>query len=413
MTALVVAIFALTYVLIALRRLRVLPIGRSAGALLGATLMLVAGAISPEDAYRAVDHDTLVLLFGMMVITARLVDAGFFAAASDTLLRVTKTPRRLLAAVSLLSGLLSAFMVNDTVCLFLTPMVVAMGLRGGLPLGPLLMAVATSANIGSAATLVCNPQNMLVGSMSGLSFSTFLAHAGPAALVALLLNTALLDLYYGRRLAAAARSAPGPTSAPEPPARARRRDLALPLLTLAAVIVAFFAGARLSVATLAAAAFLITAARRDAAATFARIDWPLLVFFAGLFVVVAALRDTGLVADAWAWAAPHLGLGDAPGLAGFTAFAAVGSNVVSNVPMVLLTGPYLPLLGQPELGWVLLAFVTTLAGNLTLVGSVANIIVAEGAREHHELGFFEYLRFGAVSTLLGLAVGVPLIVAGF
>jgi len=413
MTPWVVAIFVLTYALIALRRLRVLPIGRAAGAMLGATLMLVIGALSPEDAYRAVDHDTLLLLFGMMVITARLVDAGFFAAAADLVLRVTRTPRRLLVAISLLSGLLSAFMVNDTVCLFLTPLVVGVGLRARLPLGPLLLAVATSANLGSAATLVGNPQNMLIGSMSGLSFATFLTHAGPAAVAALALNTGLLLLYYGRRLDAAHRAPAtnAPPAAPAPPPH--RRELVLPLLTLAAVIVAFFAGARLSLATLAGATFLIAAARRDASATFARIDWPLLVFFAGLFVVVAALRDTGLVADAWALAAPHLGFGDPAGLAGFTAFATVGSNVVSNVPMVLLTGPYLPLLGQPELGWVLLAFVTTVAGNLTLVGSVANIIVAEGARDHYELGFVEYLRFGAVSTLLALAVGVPLVVATF
>ena len=407
MTAAVLAIFALTYALIALRRLRVLPIGRAAGAMLGATLMLVIGAISPDAAYRAIDHDTLVLLFGMMVITARLADAGFFDVASAAVLRATKTPARLLVAVSLLSGLMSAFMVNDTVCLFLTPIVVAACLRGGLPMGPYLLAVATSANLGSAATLVGNPQNMLIGSMSGMPFGTFLAHAGPAAAVALLMNTGLLLLYYRRRL-------PSGGTPPQPRSHAiRHRELTLPLATLGGVILAFFLGAHLGVATLAGAAFLVVTQRRDATATFARVDWPLLVFFAGLFVVVAALRDTGLVADAWTWAAPGLGLDDPAGIAGFTAFTALGSNVVSNVPMVLLTGPYLPALGHAELGWVLLAYVTTVAGNLTLVGSVANIIVAERAADHYDLGFFEYLRFGLVSTVLALALGVPLIVASF
>ncbi|TNF35985.1 MAG: hypothetical protein EP329_05670 [Deltaproteobacteria bacterium] len=407
MSTVVFVIFGLTYALIALRRLRVLPIGRAAGAMLGATLMLVVGAISPDEAYRAVDHDTLVLLFGMMVITARLADAGFFDVASAAILRVTRTPVRLLVAVSLLSGGMSAFMVNDTVCLFLTPIVVATCARVGLPMGPYLLAVATSANLGSAATLVGNPQNMLIGSMSGLSFVDFLAHAGPAAALALLLNTGLLLAYYGRTVGRVT-TVPPPKAAP-----ARTRELALPLATLASVVLAFFLGAHLGVATLAGAAFLVATHRRDATATFARVDWPLLVFFAGLFVVVAALRGTGVVEDAFAWAAPGLGLDDAGGVAGFTVFTALGSNVVSNVPMVLLTGPYLPVLGPPELGWVLLGYVTTVAGNLTLVGSVANIIVAERAAADYELGFFEYLRFGAVSTALALAVGVPLIVLGF
>jgi len=407
MHAVVFAIFGLTYALIALRRLRVLPIGRAAGAMLGATLMLVVGAISPEEAYRAVDHDTLLLLFGMMVITARLADVGFFDVASHAVLRVTRTPRRLLVAVSLLSGVMSAFMVNDTVCLFLTPVVVAACARGQLPMGPYLLAVATSANLGSAATLVGNPQNMLIGSQSGLSFAEFAAHAAPAAIVALLLNTGLLLIYFGRKVARS------PALELGRPRHYRRGDLALPLGVLAVVIGAFFFGAHLGVATLAGAAFLVATQRRDATATFARVDWPLLVFFAGLFVVVAALRGTGVVEDAWAWAAPGLGLDDAGGIAGFTAFAALGSNVVSNVPMVLLTGPYLPLLGHAELGWVLLGYVTTVAGNITLVGSVANIIVAERAADHYTLGFVEYLRFGAVSTAVALLTGVPLIVVGF
>jgi len=408
-TGLVIAIFALTYVLIAVQRLRVLPIGRPAGALLGATLMVTVGALTPEEAYEAVDHDTIALLFGMMVIIASLAATGFFEAASDAVLRAARTPVRLLVSVSLLAGVLSAFMVNDTVCLFMTPVVVAACRRASLPMGPYLIALATSANIGSAATLVGNPQNMLVGSMSGISFSTFLAWAGPAAAVALLVNAGLLVLAYRRRVGAAF-GADADDHRP-PLTTCDRRRMTLVLVVVAAVIIAFFAGAHLGTATLAGAAFLVVARRRDGSETFARVDWSLLVFFVGLFIVVAALRQTGLVDDAWQAAAPALGYDTTPGLAGFVGFATVGSNVVSNVPMVLLTGPYLPLLGEPDLGWVLLAYVTTVAGNLTLVGSVANIIVAEGAGPHYELGFFEFLRFGLVSTLITLAVGVPIILA--
>jgi Na+/H+ antiporter NhaD/arsenite permease-like protein len=139
------------------------------------------------------------------------------------------------------------------------------------------------------------------------------------------------------------------------------------------------------------------------------VDWPLLVFFCSLFVVVGALGKTGLADAAWAAAAPYLDLREPSGVSLFTALMAAASNIFSNFPMVVLTGPHLATLGAEQLGWVLLAFTTTVAGNLTLVGSVANIIVAECAGDDYHLGFFEYLRFGLVSTFLALAAGVPII----
>jgi Na+/H+ antiporter NhaD/arsenite permease-like protein len=140
---------------------------------------------------------------------------------------------------------------------------------------------------------------------------------------------------------------------------------------------------------------------------FSKIDWTLLLFFAGLFIVVAGFQTTGLPADAWAAATPFIGLDSWRGVAGFTALITIGSNVVSNVPLVLIAAPHLA--GTSRADWVLLAFVSTLAGNLTLVGSVANLIVAEGAKEHYHLGFGEYLRFGVVSTACTLVVGVTVL----
>src|SRR5262249_55307048 len=145
-----------------------LPLDRAAGALLGAVLMVAVGALSPEESYRAIDHNTIVLLFGMMLLTNYVDKAGFFEKLAGAILDLVRSPRRLLAVVAILSGVLSAFLVNDTVCLFLTPVVVALCRRSKLPMGPYLIAVATSANIGSAATLVGNPQNMIIGSLSGI-----------------------------------------------------------------------------------------------------------------------------------------------------------------------------------------------------------------------------------------------------
>jgi Na+/H+ antiporter NhaD/arsenite permease-like protein len=403
MNIVIVSIFCLTYVLIAARRLHVLPIGRPAGALVGAVLMVAVGALTPAESYQAIDHDTIVLLFGMMLITVYLERAGFFGAAADILLRSCRTPMALLAGVSLLAGGLSAFLVNDTVCLFLTPVVIAACQAGRLPMGPYLLGLATSANIGSAATLVGNPQNMIIGSLSRMSFLDFLVLAGPASAVGLAVNLGLLWLFFRRSLPPRFEAAAGAPALD-------RRGLALVALVLAGVIAAFFAGLHLGYSALAGGTFLIVFHRQETRGIFARVDWTLLLFFCGLFIVVAGLEKTGLMARVWESAAPSMRL-DAPGgLAIFTAVMLGGSNVVSNVPMVLITGPHLAELGSERLGWALLAFTTTVAGNLTLIGSVANIIVAEGAREHYALGFFEYLRFGAVSTALVLAVGVPVLV---
>jgi Na+/H+ antiporter NhaD/arsenite permease-like protein len=151
--------------------------------------------------------------------------------------------------------------------------------------------------------------------------------------------------------------------------------------------------------------------RKDPRPQFGRVDWPLLVFFASLFIVVAAFARTGFVEDAWRAAAPHMRLDSAGGIALFAVFSTLGSNIVSNVPLVMLAGPFLAEQGgEGALGWTLLAFTSTIAGNFTLVGSVANIIVAEGAREHYTLGFREYLRFGAISTIAVLTAGIPFLV---
>lgn len=402
MTAVVVAVFGLTYVLIAARRLRVLPIGRPAGALLGAFLMVALGALSPAASYAAIDGDTIVLLFAMMALVAYVERAGFFEWAAARAIARARTPVGLLVAVAVLAGAMSALFVNDAVCVFLTPLVVMACQKARLPLGPYLIATATSANLGSAATLVGNPQNMIVGGLSGLSFATFSALAAPVAALALALNIGLLLLYYRRDLG-------DRRLEPLPAAAVDRGRLARVLVVVLGVVVAFFAGGHLGYSALGGLVALVLIEREDPHAIFARVDWTLLVFFAALFVVVAGLESTGLVDLAWTALGPHLGHDSAPGVAALSALYLVGSNLVSNVPMVLLAAPNVAA-DNSTFAWVLLGFVTTVAGNLTLIGSVANIIVAEKAADAHELGFFEYLRFGLVSTLVVLAVCVPVLV---
>jgi Na+/H+ antiporter NhaD/arsenite permease-like protein len=392
MHAAVVTVFLVTYLLVATRRLAWLPVGRVAGALLGAVAMVAIGALTPAQSFAAIDHDTILLLFGMMLLMVYAERGGLFARIVAGALTVARTPGQLLVLVAVLSALLSAFLVNDAVCLLLTPIVVALCGRAGLPLVPYLLAICTSANIGSAATLVGNPQNMIIGNLSGMGFGEFMALAGPPALVGLAINTVLLWLYYRGRLPA------GPLPAAPDVAPSIDRWV-VPVLVLVAV--GFLAGLHLGYTALAGALVFVVRDRGMPDRALAQVDWGLLVFFCGLFIVVQGLAGTGVVAGLWEMAAPSQ-LASPGQLGAFTGLLAVGSNLVSNVPMVLLAGPEVGAYADPRMAWVALALATTIAGNFTLLGSVANLIVAEQAAAQHELGFLEYLRFGAVSTLLVL-----------
>ncbi len=401
-----IAIFAFTYLLISGRRLKILPLNRPAAALLGTVLMVVTGVLAPEDAYRAVDFDTLVLLLGMMLISAYLYLAGFFDLAADWVLRKARTPERLLLSLVLTSGGLSALLVNDTVCLMLTPLVVAVMVRGGLPLPPYLLALAMSANLGSVATLVGNPQNMIIGSLSGLRFLEFSASMFPVAIVGLAFEYAVLRFGFREVLAKATIHRP-----PGDPPRVDRCLLALALGTLGLVFCGFVVGLNLAWTALAGGALVMVLARRDTHEVLKLVDWHLLVFFAALFVVVEGLNVTGLPDQAYT---------SLQGLFGSTVtrqawnlawFSALGSNIFSNVPFVLVAGKWMENFAEPALMWKVMALVTTFAGNLTLLGSVANLIVVESARKHCEVGFWDYARFGIPITFLTTIAGLALLLA--
>src|SRR6266571_2687698 len=284
-----IAIFVVTYLLISGRRLKVLPLNRPAAALLGAVLMVACGVMTPEQAYRAVDYNTLVLLLGMSLLSAYFYLAGFIDWAADWVLEVGKTPERLLLYLILTSGALSALLVNDTVCFMFTPLVVAVVVRGKLPLLPYLLALAMSANIGSVCTLVGNPQNMIIGQLSKLSFAGFSASLLPVAAVGLGIQFAVLR--FGFREVLRGGSIP---IAATPVRPLDKGLLRITLAALALVFIGFVRGLNLSWTALAGGALVMVLARRDTHEVLKLVDWHLLVFFAALFVVVDGLSDTGL-----------------------------------------------------------------------------------------------------------------------
>jgi len=398
------AIFAITYVLISGRQLKILPLNRPAAALLGAVLMIATGVMTPERAYRAINYDALVLLLGMMLISVYLDLAHFFEWAAELVLNFSRTPVHLLLYVTLTSGILSALLVNDTICLMLTPLVVAVIRRGKLPLLPYLVALATSANIGSVATLVGNPQNMIIGHFSHISFPEFSRSLLPAAAVGLAINFFILRFGFRKMLRVTAID-----RVDYPAPKLESGLFALVCVVLVSIFGGFLAGLNLAWTAMAGAALVMVIARRDTHGVLKLVDWHLLLFFAALFIVVDGLSDTGLPDAIYSRLQPIFG-SSAPAQAwNLTWFSVVGSNVFSNVPFVLVAGNWIARFAEPALMWKVLALSTTFGGNLTIVGSVANMIVVESARDHIQVGFWDYARFGIPITILTTAAGVTVL----
>jgi len=394
-------IFGITYVLISGRQIRILPLNRPAAALLGAVLMVSTGVMTPERAYRAVNYDTIVLLLAMMLVSAYLYLAHFFEWAADVVLRFSRTPQRLLLYLTLTSGILSALLVNDTICLMLTPLVIAVIRRGKLPLLPYLIALATSANIGSVATLVGNPQNMIIGHFSHIPFAQFSRSLTPAAIVGLAINFAILRVGFRNALRAAVIE-----REPHVIPKLDHGLFAVVCAVFVSIFACFLAGLNLAWTALAGAALVMVLARRDTHEVLKLVDWHLLVFFAALFVVVDGLSDTGLPDTIYRHLQPVFGSSVPTQAWNLTWFSVAGSNIFSNVPFVLVAGKWIGRFADPNLMWKVLALATTFAGNLTIIGSVANMIVVESAREHLEVSFWDYTRLGIPITILTTAAGV-------
>ena len=387
--------FVATYVVVGLGRVPGLRLDRTGAAVVGAAFMVALHVVTPEEAYRLVDLGTLVLLFGMMVLVGHLRLAGFFRWAGVAVARRARTPRQLLAGLVALSGLLSALFLNDTVCLALTPLVLEVTAALGVRATPYLLALATASNVGSVATLTGNPQNMLIGVASRLPYAEFFLALAPVAALGLGVVFAVIALVYRRELARpfAARA--------HPRVRLHGFLTVKTLAAAAAMLVFFFAGANVSMVALTTGAALLLTRRVKPEKVFLEINWNLLTLFAGLFVVVGAARAAGLADVAFG----ALGAREAGSPAALAAAATVLSNLVSNVPAVMLFTPLVPQLPDPRQAWLVLAMSSTLAGNLTLLGSIANLIVAEGARKTSRLTFGEYLKVGVPVTVVTLLIG--------
>ena len=393
-----IMVFAMTYVAIALGGFPGLCLDRTGAALAGAACMVVTGVLTLNEAYQALDFNTITLLLGMMIVVANLRLSGLFRLASGWVATHARHPVILLSAVTLVSGVFSAFFVNDTICLALTPPVLDIAILLKRNPVPYLLAVAMACNVGSTATITGNPQNIIIGSFSHIPYVTFASALAPVATVGLLLTIALIALIF--------RTEFWTTAALQAQPLRTRADLPLVLksvLVALGMIVAFFLGLPPAGVAIVAGVLMLFTRRVKPEKVYAEVDWPLLVMFAGLFIVVAGLEKSVFSPHVIA-AVGALHLVHIPILGGLTALL---SNIVSNVPAVLVIKPFLGQLPDPQRAWLVVAMASTLAGNFTLVGSVANLIVVQRARAQGvEIGFWTYFKVGAPLTALTLLIGV-------
>jgi Na+/H+ antiporter NhaD/arsenite permease-like protein len=400
-------IFLATYLFLAGAELPFLKLDRAGGALAGAVAMVAFGVLTPEQVYRdAVNWDTIVLLLGMMILSSLMARAGIFRWVSWAGLARARGPRTLLLAIVAVAGGLSALLVNDTVCVMCTPIVLALVEEARLPPPPYLLALAFASNAGSVATLTGNPQNMLIGTLSGIGYGRFAEALVLPAVLSLGCVYLVLRLAFRRELAAAPWV---DARIPEPPLR--RGDALLCAGALVFVVAGFLAGYNLAWTAMLGAALLLIATRGDPREIFAQVDGTLLLFFAALFVVIHGVAQAGIAERLYGWLQPAFGSDALHQTFRFGAFTVIACQLVSNVPFVLLASHWIPKMADPHLSWLSLALVSTLAGNLTPVASVANLIVLELAGARGRIPFLRFLLVGAGATFLPLAVGLATLLA--
>ncbi|MBD2356900.1 anion transporter [Tolypothrix sp. FACHB-123] len=380
-------VLGLTYLGLALGYIPGLRMNRATIALVGSAFLIALGAVNLTEAWQAIDANTIVFLLSMMVVNTSLTYAGFFARSLSILLSITRSPLGLLIALTFGSGILSAVFLNDTVALIFTPLVLSLTQALSLNPIPYLLAIAGATNIGSVATLSGNPQNILIGSFSGIPYLDFLCALAPVGLIGLVIQIGLLWLLYPdvRSTQACQQLASGNY-------RIYKPLFNKTLVITTGLLIAFAVGLPLAESALVAASLLLITRRIKPQRILQRIDWNLLVMFSGLFILTRVTEKLNLL---------QLFTHAVNNSANFLSVTVILSNLISNVPAVLLLHPLIPKDNTPY--WLLLAAGSTLAGNLTLFGSVANLIVVEAAKNlGYKLTFLDHLRFGVPLTLCTL-----------
>lgn len=400
-------IFILTYTGIIFTRLPGVNIDRPSAAFFGAIAMILFGILSFDEAISAIDFNTIGLLLGMMIIIATLQLDGFFAFLASQTIRIAQTPFKLLIAITLFTGITSAFLVNDAVVLFITPLIISLCKSGQLNPIPFLIAEILAANTGSLMTMTGNPQNMLIGINSGIPYAEFLLRLIPISLLGLVIIILVIRLLYNKTF-----SQKNNLTFDKNAFQYNFRSLQWSVIILAGVVIMFFIHHLIHLSipliSLTGAALILIFGKVKPSKVIKQIDWVLLLFFASLFVVVHGVEKVGLFDRV---ITANLLLGNAKSLAFIHVISLFLSQLISNVPLTVIMLPLMKTAGN-EILWLGLASATTLAGNATIIGAMANLIVIESAQNKGiKISFMDFFKPGIIVSLSTLLISLLVLIA--
>lgn len=392
-------------------------IDRTKIALVGAAVMVLIGAIGEEEAISAIDWGTLGLLAGMMLVVALTQPTGVFGWIGLHAIKLSRgRPWRLLIIIALLTGGLSAFLDNLTAILLVLPIAFTVSRILGISPLPLIITEILASNIGGTATLIGDPPNIMIGGyVRELSFNDFMINLGPGAIMALIVATAFLLLFFRRSLRVDPDLAdPAKIAALDPGSELRgtRRQRTIIVGILLLTIVAFFFHHLLHLAppvvALSGATLMLLATDMDVEHALERIEWPTIFFFVGLFVMVGALEQQGVIEHIAEALAAISGDSEVTTVLVIMWGSAAGSAVVDNIPFTAAMLPVVDILQGTELKpvyWWALAFGACFGGNATIVAAAANVAASGIAkREGQQISFMRFLVVGLPVTILTLLV---------
>jgi Na+/H+ antiporter NhaD/arsenite permease-like protein len=395
-------IFILTYIIIGIQNIPKIHINRTAGALLGAVGMVFFGVLTVNEAYQAIDLDIILFVLGMMIIIAYMELSGFFEVIERMILKRAGSASGLLFFLIISSGVASSLFMNDTICLLFTPLVLRIVKKANLNPIPYLIGLATSSNIGSTMTVIGNPQNMLIGLYSKIHFLEFLKILAPVSISGLIINFLLIRIIYHKDIANRFINVNFDDSG----VRIQKRLFIASLITIILLVIFLSLGYSPQNVAIVLACFLILVGADKPRRALEEVDWPLLLFFSGLFIVMKGVEKSGITNSIFNYVRMYLSDSKFSQIVNLSIGSTILSNIISNVPAVILFSHFFTNLANSKLAWLTLAMSSTLAGNLTIIGSVANIIVFESAKDEVKVGFFEYLKVGLPLTIITILIGI-------
>ena len=402
MTTTAIIIFVITFLGIIYTRLPKVNIDRPSAAFFGAVAMILFGVLTFEEAIQAIDFNTIALLLGMMIVIAVLEIDGFFTFIAEKTISLSKTRNQLLVIIVFVTGIASAFLVNDAVVLLFTPVIIHICRRANLKPIPYLLAEIFASNIGSAMTITGNPQNILIGMQSGIPYSSFLFHLIPISFIGMIIIVVFIKLFFGKEFGNGNR-----LEFMEDEFNYNFKSMKFSVPIFLAIIILFFFSHSLDVSipliALTGASLILILGRIKPSQVIKEVDWVLLLFFAGLFIVVHGIEKVGVL-NQFIENAPISN--DLKGILSLHALSLFLSQIVSNVPYTILMLPILKS-ASSDLLWLSLASAATLAGNATIIGAVANIIVIEVSKKYDiEISFWQFFKIGLALTIVTLLISM-------